>query len=127
MALAGEGAKLWAQECVTSVWLSVQCLQETNVCLSFFMTGKKKKKLLTMCNTPPRRYPGEDTGGWGLVAATYCILHRLASQLRQRQQAVSRLMNYSLKNAPGGKSNPSVSSNLRSGIHNRLNYPSAEV
>lgn len=36
------GEELWTEECVTSVWLSVQCLQETNFCLSFFITEKKE-------------------------------------------------------------------------------------
>lgn len=56
--------ELWTEECVTSVWLSVHCLQETNVRLSFFIK-EKKKKLLTICNTPPCRYPEENAGWWG--------------------------------------------------------------
>lgn len=36
------GGGLWTEECVTSVWLSVQCLQETNF-LSFFISGEKKR------------------------------------------------------------------------------------
>lgn len=46
----------------------------------------KKKKLLTSCNTPPRRYPGETPGGGGgLLAATpTASFKRLASQLGGR-------------------------------------------
>ena len=64
MLVAIAGNQLWTKECVTSVWLSVQCLQETNFCLSFFIRGEKKK-LLTICNTPPRRYPGGNAGKGG--------------------------------------------------------------
>lgn len=58
----GWGGGLWTEECVTSVWLSVQCLQETNFFLSFFIGGKKEKVLTVTHNYVDIQ--GTTRGGW---------------------------------------------------------------
>lgn len=120
--VGGWGGQSFGLKSVTSVWLSVQCLQETNLFkLLHYGEGGGMGGLLTVTHSCVDM-GGGTRGKWEIGHRH--LLHPSKASLRARgQQAVSMLIIYSPKRTPKKREENKTHQCLQSlvsGIHNRL-------